>query len=104
MSQIAAYLRRSLELLDWIDSHCPTAMARLGDLELGLWHEIAPRWRLDGQRIRFQYLHRGRDRVVLLSSVHPAPEGATLRIWSRSEWAEDIHIVWRGPAGPRGLG
>lgn len=104
MFQIAAFLRRSLELLDWIESHCPAATARLGDLELGLWHEIAPRWRIDGQMIRFQYLHRGRGRVVRLSSVRPAPGGATLRIWPRSEWAEDIHVEWGVPSGLRDPG
>jgi hypothetical protein len=95
MSDDAAYLRRSLALLSWIDSSQPEARVAMGPIELGFWREIAPRWQLRGARICLQLRARGRSLVFWISSVHPAPWGATLKVWHRNLPHEEIHVVWR---------
>jgi len=98
MSVPAAYLRRSLALLEWIDSARPEATVRLGSAELGSWNDIAPRWRLEGNRIRLQFRSLDRALVHWISSAHPAPWGATIKLWVRRRPSDEIHVTWGPPA------
>jgi hypothetical protein len=94
----AAYLRRSLALLEWIDATRPEATVRLGSIELGLWSDIAPRWRLEGNKIRLQFRRQNQTLVHWISSAHPARWGATIRLWDRSRPPEEIHVTWGSQA------
>jgi len=102
MVERAAYLRRSIALLDWVQSNHPDARVSYGTATLGSWKEVAPRWQLFGNRIRLQIRCRGRELAFWASSVQPAATGATIRIRGLAGLApEAIQVAWRDPAASK---
>src|SRR5512144_685367 len=96
MSGTAAYLRRSMELLHWIELHQPEATIVFQSVDWGIWRELAPRWTLDGNQIRFSMRSAARSVQLSVSSVRPAPWGASLHLRSRAGPAPEVRIVWEG--------
>ncbi len=94
MAGMAQYLRKSLALLDWIDSSHASARVILGSRNLGSWKDLEPRWKLTGQTISLQIVWRNRRRLFQLSSVLPSACSAILRCHSRRHGCEDILVTW----------
>ena len=92
-----AYLRRSLDLLEWIDAHRPDAGVRCDAAEWGVWKDLRPRWILDGNRIRMQMQRPGKPALFWIHSVNPAPWGARSVIWGRCRPARELRIIWSQP-------
>ncbi len=93
MTKTAAHIRRSVALLEWIDSTQPDARVSLGTVPWGSWHELDVRWRLEGGRIRLQLHRRDRSLVLWIASALPAPWGAQLKICDRGRPAE-VNLAW----------
>jgi hypothetical protein len=98
MVEMAAHLRRSIALMEWVQSSHPDARVSIGPATLGSWKEVAPRWRLFGNRLRLQIRCHGRELAFWALSVQPAGKGATIRILGRAgHGLEAIHVTWREP-------
>jgi hypothetical protein len=73
-------------------------MVRLGAIDLGPWSDMAPRWRLQGNKIRLQFHQQDRILVRWISSVQPAPWGATIKLWGHRRPCVEIQVTWGPPA------
>lgn len=94
MASTAAYLRRSLALLEWINAKHPEATVTLGPAELGGWCDLSPRWRLDGARIRLQVHGAERNLACWARSVRPAPWGASIDVWNSGGPQQEMRVIW----------
>ena len=94
MPSTVTYLRKCLALLEWIDSAQPQAKVILGSTTLGRWCDMAPRWRLIGDKIRLQFGNEDRTLVYWVVSVKQAPWGARARIVSGRRPFEEINLSW----------
>lgn len=99
MSNIAAYLRRSVSFLEWIDSSQPGAIVSVGSVRWGAWRDIDARWRLEGNRIRLQLRREDRSLVLWIGTVLLTPCGARLKVCDRGRTAE-VHLTWGEAAEP----
>jgi hypothetical protein len=90
----AAYLRKSVALLAWIDSHRPDAEVRWNSEFLGDWRALMPRWMQDGNGIRLELHGSGRRMVFRVLSVHSAPWGARVRIQGLAALMPEMQVIW----------
>jgi len=95
MSDMPAYLRRSLALLEWIHCARPDAQVALDSVALGSWAGLAPRWRRQGNRIHLQLHPHAGSLAFCISSVQPAPWGANLKILNGGRPPAEVHVIWR---------
>ncbi len=95
MSGSAAYLRRSLATLEWIDSTWPEAIIIVDGHQAGVWKDLHLRWRVDGDRIRLQLHLAGGGLALWISSVQPDTLGVRMLIHGRQP-AREIRVTWAG--------
>ncbi|MGD0309033.1 MAG: hypothetical protein ABSC02_07060 [Acidobacteriota bacterium] len=94
MPSTATYLRKSLALLEWIDSARPHAKVIVGSTTLGRWCDLAPRWWLSGNKIRLQFGDENRTLVYWVASMKQARWGARARIVGGRRPFEEIDLSW----------
>jgi hypothetical protein len=89
-----SYLRRSLQLLAWIESQKPEARVGCGAREWGTWQELMPRWRLEGHRICMQFLRADQPVTCRAKCVLPAPWGARIPLFAERDGELELFVCW----------
>lgn len=82
-------------LLELARSNAGSARIRWRSTELGSWDAVSPRWRIDGSRIRFQFLDRAQWRTCWISSVRRRPGRVEVLLARQgSPLPEMFQIAW----------
>jgi hypothetical protein len=98
MRTLPSYVRRSLEMLDWIATCHPEAQVQVRGTVLGIWRGLAPRWQLDGNRICLRLgLQNGCVRWRI-RTVRRTPWGATIAAGETGRELQEMDIVWHQTA------
>jgi hypothetical protein len=94
VSAKAAYLRRSLAALEWINSVHPEAKVSRGGTECGLWNDLQPRWHLEGSRIQLRMRGPERGVVCWVSAVHVAAGSVEIKVADGRKPSESLQVTW----------
>ena len=104
----AAYLQRNCMLLELAKNKADVMRIRWRAADLGPWNSVAPRWRVMGGRIRFQFRDQDRSPAYWIASVRQSPWGVNVFLVDpRSPLPEIFEMTWQEPipdlVNPRNL-
>jgi len=94
MPCIAAYLRRGVAALEWVEATHPEAVVAVGRVGGGTWKDLCPRWRLEGDRIRLEIRQEGRCLAFWISAVQPVPSGLRMPLYGRAASGDAVLVSW----------
>ncbi len=90
---VPAYLRRIVDLLEWVSSFRPDAEVRWRGERIGQWRKLSARWQMEGGAIRLRFSNSGRTSIFRIASAQSASDRVEICLSrSRQKPAEKLEI------------